>query len=59
MLIILLWLFFYFTEEIWSSHKAPKRYYKNIPSKGYTKNSSKEILAVDSALNTNPQTHKI
>ena len=48
-------------KEIESSHKAPKfkvgdrvriTKYKNIFSKGYTKNWSKEIFAIDSVLKT-------
>ena len=31
---------------------------KNIFSKGYTKNSSKEIFVIDSVLKTNPWMHK-
>ena len=33
--------------------------YKNIFSKGYTKNWSKEIFMIDSLLKTNPWTYKI
>ena len=33
--------------------------YKNIFSKGYTENWSKEIFVIDSVLNTNPSTNKI
>ena len=32
--------------------------YKNIFSKGYTENWSKEIFVIDSVLKTNPQTYK-
>ena len=51
------------TEEIESCHKAPKfRFgdrvrittYKNIFSKGYTKNWSKVLFVIDSVLKTNP-----
>ena len=33
--------------------------YKNIFSKGYTENWSKEIFVIDSVLNTNPSTNEI
>ena len=33
--------------------------YKNIFSKGYTKNWSREIFIIDSVLKTNPWTYKI
>ena len=33
--------------------------YKNILSKGYTENQSREMFIVDSALKSNPQTCKI
>ena len=33
--------------------------YKNIFSKGYTKNSSREIFLINSVLKTNPWTYKI
>ena len=57
-----------FSEEFESSHKAPKfkvgdrvttTKYKNIFSKDYTKNWSKEIFAFDSVLKTNCWTYKI
>ena len=53
------------TENIESSDKAPKfkdgdrvriSKYKNIFSKGYIKNRSREIFAIDSVLETNPLT---
>ena len=52
-----------FTEEIQSSHKAPKfkagnrvrvTKYKNIFSKCYTKNWSSEIFVIDSVLENDP-----
>ena len=55
------------TEEIESSHKASRfkisdrvrvTKYKNIFSKGYTKNWSREIFGIDSMLKTNPWTYK-
>ena len=58
MLIILLWL-----KKIKLNLKAPKfrvsgrvriTSYKSIFSKSYTSNWSKEILAIDSMLKTNP-----
>ena len=33
--------------------------YKNIVSKGYTENWSREIFIIDSVLKTNPWTYKI
>ena len=51
------------TEKIETSHKAPKfklndrvriTKHKNIFSKGYTGNWSKEIFVIDSILKTNP-----
>ena len=56
------------TENIKSDAKAPKfkvndrvriTKYKNIFRKGYTKNWSREIFIIDSALKTNPWTYKI
>ena len=56
------------TEEIDTSQKAPKfkvgdrakiTKYKNIFSKGYTKNSSREIFVINSVLKTNPWTLKL
>ena len=56
------------TEEIESTHKAPKfkvgdrvriTKYKNVFSKSYTKNYSKEIFVIDSVLKTKPWTRKI
>ena len=56
------------TEEIELSRKAPKfkvgdrvriTKYKNIFSKSYTKNWSKEIFVIDSVLKTNPWIFKI
>ena len=56
------------TEEIKLSHKAPKckagdrvriTKYKDIFSKGYTKNWSREILVIGSVLRTNPWMDKI
>ena len=50
-------------QKIESSHKAPKyktgdrvklTKYKNIFSKGYTKNWSKEVFVIDFVLKTNP-----
>ena len=57
-----------FTEEIESSHKAAKfkvgdrvsiTKFKNIFSKRYTENWSKEIPVINSLLKTNPWTYKI
>ena len=51
------------TEKIEMNHKAPKlkvndrvriTKYKNIFSKGYTENWSREIFIIDSVLKTNP-----
>ena len=59
MLRILLWL-----KKIETNHEAPKfkfddririTKYKNIVSKGYTKNCWGEIFATDSVLKTNPR----
>ena len=56
------------TENIEKNPKAPKfkvngrvriTKYKNISSKGHTKNWSKEIFIIDSVLKTNPWTYKI
>ena len=56
------------TEDIKSNHKVPKfkvgdrvsiAKYKNVYSKGYTKNWSREIFVIDSMLKTNPCTYKI
>ena len=56
------------TEDIESNPKAPKfkendrvkiTNYKNIFSKSYTKNWSREIFIIDSVLKTNPWTYKI
>ena len=56
------------TEEIESSHKSSKfkvsdtvriTKYKNIFSKVYTKNWSREIFGIDSMLRTNSRTYKI
>ena len=57
------------TEKFESSHKAPEskvgdrvrisKYKKNMLSKGYTKNWSKEILVIASVLQTNPWMYKI
>ena len=55
--------FFALTEEIETDHESPKfkvgdrvaiTKYKNIFSKGYTKNWSLEIFAINSVLKTNP-----
>ena len=55
------------TEKIEVNPKAPKfkvndrvriSKYKNIFSKGYTKNWSRRILVIDSVLKTNPWTYK-
>ena len=55
-------------EKIEAKHKAPKSKvndrvritkYKNIFSKGCSKNWSKEIFIMDSVLKTNPWTYKI
>ena len=55
------------TDFIGLSYKAPKfktddivriTRYKNIFSKGYTKNCSREIFIIDYALKTNPWTYK-
>ena len=63
MLIIMRWL-----KKIETSHKAPKfkfnarvriTKYRNIFSKVYTENWSREILIIDSVLNTNSWTYKI
>ena len=56
------------TEKNETNPKVPKfkvidrvrfMYYKNIFSKGYTENWSREILIIDSALKTNPWTYKL
>ena len=56
------------TKKSESSHKAPKfkiddkvkiTKNKNISSKGYTKNWSREIFVIDSILKTDPWTYKI
>ena len=56
------------TEKIEMNHKAPKlkvndrvriTKYKNIFSKGYTENWSREIFIIDSVLKTNPWTYKL
>ena len=56
------------TEETDTSQKAHKfkvgdrakiTKYKNIFSKGYTKNSSREIFVINSVLKTNPWTLKL
>ena len=56
------------TEKIETNSKAPKfkvndrvriTKYKNIFSKGYTENWSREIFIIDSVLKTNPWTYKI
>ena len=54
------------TGEIELSYKAPKHVdgvtitkYKNIFSKGYTKNWSREIFVIDSMVKINPWTYKI
>ena len=63
MLIILL-----SSKKIEADHKAPKfkvndrvriTKYKNIFSKGYTKNWSREIFIIDFVLKINPWTYKI
>ena len=57
-----------FTEKMKTFSKAPKfkvhervriSKYKNIFSKGYTENWSREIFIIDSVLKTNPWTYKI
>ena len=56
------------TEKIETNPKAPKfkvndrvriTKYKNIFSKGYTENWSREIFIIDSVLKTNPWTYKL
>ena len=56
------------TDEIESSHNVPTfkvgdririTKYKNIFSKGYTENWTKEIFVIDSVLKTSPWTNKI
>ena len=56
------------TKKIETSHKAPKfkvidrvriTKSKNIFSKGYTENRSREISVIDSFFKTNPWTYKI
>ena len=56
------------TEKIETNLKAPKfkvndrvriTKYKNIFSKGYTENWSREIFIIDSVLKTNPWTYKL
>ena len=56
-----------FTKNIKTNHKASKfkvngkvriTKYKNVFSKGYTKNWSREIFVIDSVLKTNPSTYK-
>ena len=60
--------YFTLTEETESNHKAPKfkasdrvriTKYKNIFSKGYTKNWSQEEFVIDSMLKTNPWSRTI
>ena len=55
-------------EKIETNHKGPKfkvndrvriTKYKNIFSKGFTANWSREISVIDSVLKTNPQIYKI
>ena len=55
-------------EKIETNPKAPKfkvndrvriTKYKNIFSKGYTENWSREIFIIDSVLKTNPWTYKL
>ena len=57
-----------FTEQIETSPKAPKfkvndrvriTKYKNIFSKSYTENWSREIFIINSVLKTNPWTYKL
>ena len=59
---------FALTEEIEKNHKAPRfkvidririTKYKNIFSKGYTENWSREVFIIDSSLKSNPWTYKI
>ena len=56
------------TEKIETNPKAPKfkvndrvriTKYKNIFSKGYTENWSREIFIIDSVLKTNPWTYRL
>ena len=56
------------TNDIEASHKIPKykfgdtvrrTKYKNIISKSYTENYSREIFAIDSVLKTNPWMYKM
>ena len=56
------------TEKFETNHKTPKFKasdrlriikYKNIFSKGYTENWSREIFIIDSVLKTNPWTYKL
>ena len=56
------------TEKIETNSKAPKfkvndklriTKYKNIFSKGYTENWSREVFIIDSVLKTNPWTYEI
>ena len=56
------------TEKVETDPKAPKfkvndrvriTKYKNIFSKGYTENWSREIFIIDSVLKTNPWTYEI
>ena len=60
--------YFVLTEKTESSHKAPTfkvndRFritkHKNVFSKGYTKNWSREIFVIASVLKINPWTYKI
>ena len=62
----LLMLLVYISEEIERNAKQPKSKagdrvriikYKNIFSKGYTENLSKEIFVIDSVLKPNPWTY--
>ena len=57
-----------FTEEIQSSHKAPKfkagnrvrtSKYKNIFTKGYTRHWSQKTFPIDSVMQTNPRTNNV
>ena len=60
--------YFAFTEKIETNPKAPKfkvndrvriTKYKNIFSRFYTENWSREIFIIDSVLKTNPWTYKL
>ena len=46
-------------KDLYNNDRARITKYKNIFSKGYTGNWSREIFIIDSVLKTNPWTYKI